>query len=268
MIKVDYQKSEVLNSWLQTPNSRRKELTTISNKDLVKCINYVNIALMLTCESQATFEVLECLVTNWSEETYIDLKTNYLKSDRLFKLLEKNYSEFLKGTKELMFYQEDWVKIVKERVDTWEEFQTRICQVIEQAFLKAHFEKLEASSQKTAQKLMQPKNKKKKKKPKQTEEDCLVLDLSETSTQGGTDNEDLEYFFLNENTLGARSSRIRKHYASVGLEWDSETQEVLSYLYNEAMNPYVPLYDYYSYPVVRYYFPAPTRFNFYPFFNN
>jgi hypothetical protein len=205
-------KRDVLHSWLQTPVKRRKEYLTFPDPALCQAINLMNAHLCVKAQEDTaqSFELLECLETVWTEPLYMQVKPTIIKGLRLFKLLEATYAEFLQGPKRLL--KEEVITVFDLKTETtWRDFEVKVCQLLEQAFLRCHYESLETLSSKVAASLLNlaPKNKHKPKPPYIL--DNLLINFSGASTQTNTDADE-ESAFMGEDMTGSHSYRLRRHY--------------------------------------------------------
>lgn len=226
-MNFDFDKRDVLHSWLQTPIRRRKELLTFTDARLCQAINLINANLCIKAQEDAdhSYELLECLETVWTEPMYMQVKASYVKGMKLIKLLEATYPDFLQGLKRLL--KDDLIKIFNPRPETtWRDFEVMVCKLLEQTFLMCHYESLEILSSKVAASLLCLAPKKRQTKPKPAFIlDNLVIDFSEVSTQANTDADE-ESVFMSEDFSGSYSYRMRKQYSHKEIIEDEDMDEI------------------------------------------
>lgn len=236
-MEVHYPKELVLDTWLNTSIAQRQQRLTYRHSVLVGAIQALNFSLSLkqTMEMEApgkTFPVLESMETCWTDPVYIQIKEKMVKGRGLVQLLEERGELFLEGKKVLYREEGDWAKFFAQGASTWEQFEQMIITLLEQSFLKTHYDKCELEASKTALVLMSPQkptDKKKKKRPTQPfcqyDRDNLVIDLcSETSTDTDLDPAD---YLLEASISGSRSYHIRRKYMERKLEISAEMLAII-----------------------------------------
>jgi len=236
-MEVHYPKDLVLETWLSTSIAQRQQRLTYRHSALVSAIQALNFSLSLkqTMEMEApgrSFPVLESMETCWTDPVYIQIKDRMVKGRGLVQLLEERGELFLQGRKTLYREEADWARLFTPAASTWEQFEQMIVSLLEQSFLKAHYDKHELEASKTALSLMsfqKPLDKKKKKRPVQPftqyDRDSLVIDLgSETSTDTDLDPAD---YLLEATISGSRSYHIRRKYKERKLEISAEMLSII-----------------------------------------
>mmetsp|Transcript_26201 Transcript_26201/g.46761 ORF Transcript_26201/g.46761 Transcript_26201/m.46761 type:complete len:267 (-) Transcript_26201:40-840(-) len=234
----DFDKRDVMHSWLQTPVKRRKEYLTFTDSSLCQAINLINANLCIKAQEDAnhSYELLECLETVWTEPMYMQVKESYVKGMKLVKLLDATYPEFLQGQKRLL--KDDVIKIFNAKAETsWRDFEVMVCKLLEQVFLTCHYESLEILSSKVAASLLNLAPKRRQTKPKPAFIfDNLIIDFSEAPTQANTDADE-ETVFMGDDVSGSHGYRLRKQYSHKEIVEDDDMDDMRRVACQDWYNP-------------------------------
>ena len=238
----------------------RQKRLTFKDQKLISVIQSINSSLILRQalggETGAkSFPILESMETCWTDPIYIQIKEKYVKGRTLLRLLEERSPSFLHPPKALYLQEGDLSSLFTPCANTWEDFEAMVVSLLEQAFLRAHYEKVEIEAEKTAVGLMTVQKgceKKKKKRPLFSQYDLenLVVDLSsETSTDTDVDPADL--LFFDASMTGSRSYHTRLKYRDRKLDISAE---MLSQIQEELSDVHIDWEDLDELAVVRDYY--------------
>lgn len=234
-MEVNYPKDQVIETWLNCSVAQRQQRLTYRNAGLVGAIQALNFALSLkqTAETEnKAYPVLECVETCWTDPVYIQVKEKAVKGRGLLQLLEERSALFLSGPKVLHVDEADCAQLFAVGAPTWHHFEQLIIALLEQTFLRTHYEKCEFEAAKAALILMSPPKPVEKKKKKRVQQpfsqydlENLVVDLgSETSTDTDLDPSD---YLLDSSISGSRSYQVRRKYKDRKLEISEEMLAVI-----------------------------------------